>query len=47
MCEGDIALAGRQLLEAMVFLQDRGFPYGHLHSGNIMVDTTSNGLKII
>ncbi|XP_063685673.1 PX domain-containing protein kinase-like protein isoform X2 [Bolinopsis microptera] len=41
--ENEIAVAGRNLLEALVFLQDRGLPYGHLHSGNIMVDTTSNG----
>ncbi|XP_044737833.1 slowpoke-binding protein isoform X2 [Chrysoperla carnea] len=29
---------GRQILEALLFLKDRGFPpYGHLHSGNIIL----------
>jgi PX domain-containing protein kinase-like protein len=29
---------GRQILEALVFLKERGFtPYGHLHSGNIIL----------
>ncbi|XP_066975731.1 slowpoke-binding protein [Macrobrachium rosenbergii] len=29
---------GRQVLEALLFLQDRGFPpYGHLHSGNVVL----------
>ena len=41
--EEEIAVAGRHVLEALVFLADRGMPYGHLHSGNVMVDTTSKG----
>ncbi|CAG5120711.1 unnamed protein product, partial [Candidula unifasciata] len=28
---------GRQILEALKFLQEKGFPYGHLHAGNVMV----------
>jgi len=29
---------GRQILEALLFLQDRGFPpFGHLHSGNVII----------
>ncbi|KAK2711321.1 hypothetical protein QYM36_012492, partial [Artemia franciscana] len=29
---------GRQILEGLLFLQDRGFPpFGHLHSGNIII----------
>ncbi|KAL5013246.1 hypothetical protein ScPMuIL_007516 [Solemya velum] len=28
---------GRQILEALKFLQDKGLPYGHLHAGNIML----------
>ena len=43
LSEREIATAGRHILEALTFLQDRGLPYGHLHSGNVMVDTTSNG----
>ncbi|KAL1514230.1 hypothetical protein ABEB36_003518 [Hypothenemus hampei] len=34
----EIALYGRQILEALKFLHDKGFPYGHLHSGNILID---------
>lgn len=41
--EQEMATAGRHILEALVFLQDRGLPYGQLHTGNVMVDTTSNG----
>jgi PX domain-containing protein kinase-like protein len=29
---------GRQILEAVKFLKDRGMLYDHIHSGNIMVD---------
>uniref|UniRef100_T1IRE2 Protein kinase domain-containing protein n=1 Tax=Strigamia maritima TaxID=126957 RepID=T1IRE2_STRMM len=29
---------GRQILEALLFLQDRGFyPFGHLHCGNVII----------
>lgn len=29
---------GRQILEALLFLRDRGIPtHGHLHSGNVMI----------
>lgn len=29
---------GRQILEALLFLRDRGFPsHGHLHSGNVIL----------
>ncbi|XP_046441386.1 probable inactive serine/threonine-protein kinase slob2 isoform X1 [Daphnia pulex] len=29
---------GRQILEALLFLQERGFPpFGHLHSGNVII----------
>lgn len=34
----EIALYGRQILEALKFLQEKGFPYGHLHSGNIVIE---------
>ncbi|ENN81392.1 hypothetical protein YQE_02208, partial [Dendroctonus ponderosae] len=34
----DIALYGRQILEALKFLHEKGFPYGHLHSGNILIE---------
>ncbi|MEE6501830.1 hypothetical protein FKM82_004332 [Ascaphus truei] len=29
---------GRQILEVLKFLHDRGFPYGHLHSSNVMLE---------
>ncbi|XP_030634527.1 PX domain-containing protein kinase-like protein isoform X4 [Chanos chanos] len=29
---------GRQILEALKFLHDKGFPYGHLHASNILVE---------
>uniref|UniRef100_A0A8B9QCQ1 PX domain containing serine/threonine kinase like n=1 Tax=Apteryx owenii TaxID=8824 RepID=A0A8B9QCQ1_APTOW len=29
---------GRQILEVLKFLHEKGFPYGHLHSGNVMLD---------
>ncbi|XP_058144206.1 PX domain-containing protein kinase-like protein isoform X3 [Dasypus novemcinctus] len=29
---------GRQILEVLKFLHDKGFPYGHLHASNVMLD---------
>ncbi|XP_061253399.1 PX domain-containing protein kinase-like protein isoform X5 [Bos javanicus] len=29
---------GRQVLEVLKFLHDKGFPYGHLHASNVMLD---------
>ncbi|RUS82137.1 hypothetical protein EGW08_010111 [Elysia chlorotica] len=29
--------SGRQILEALKFLHDKGFPYGHLHTGNVFI----------
>uniref|UniRef100_A0A4W4EWY6 PX domain-containing protein kinase-like protein n=1 Tax=Electrophorus electricus TaxID=8005 RepID=A0A4W4EWY6_ELEEL len=29
---------GRQILEALKFLHDKGFPYGHLHASNIVIE---------
>ncbi|XP_015203483.1 PX domain-containing protein kinase-like protein isoform X2 [Lepisosteus oculatus] len=29
---------GRQILEVLKFLHDKGFPYGHLHASNILLD---------
>ncbi|KAM4722789.1 PX domain-containing protein kinase-like protein [Rhinophrynus dorsalis] len=29
---------GRQILEGLKFIHDRGFPYGHLHSANVMLE---------
>ncbi|KAL3285767.1 hypothetical protein HHI36_000292 [Cryptolaemus montrouzieri] len=33
-----IALYGRQILEALKFLHDKGIPYGHLHTGNVIIE---------
>ncbi|XP_074106577.1 slowpoke binding protein isoform X2 [Cotesia typhae] len=32
-----IQVLGRQILEALLFLKDRGFPTVHLHSGNVVI----------
>ncbi|XP_037917304.1 PX domain-containing protein kinase-like protein isoform X1 [Hermetia illucens] len=32
-----VATYGRQILEALRFLHSKGMPYGHLHSGNIVI----------
>ncbi|EMP30086.1 PX domain-containing protein kinase-like protein [Chelonia mydas] len=29
---------GRQILEVLKFLHEKGFPYGHLHSSNVVLD---------
>uniref|UniRef100_A0A669NWR5 PX domain containing serine/threonine kinase like n=1 Tax=Phasianus colchicus TaxID=9054 RepID=A0A669NWR5_PHACC len=29
---------GRQILEVLKFLHEKGFPYGHLHSANVVLD---------
>ncbi|KAM5279622.1 PX domain-containing protein kinase-like protein isoform 5-T5 [Ctenodactylus gundi] len=29
---------GRQILEVLKFLHDKGFPYGHLHASNVVLD---------
>jgi PX domain-containing protein kinase-like protein len=33
-----VALYGRQILEALKFLMDKGLPYGHLHTGNVIIE---------
>eukprot|EP01096_Ripella_sp_DP13-Kostka_P006590 TRINITY_DN2377_c0_g1_i1.p1 TRINITY_DN2377_c0_g1~~TRINITY_DN2377_c0_g1_i1.p1 ORF type:complete len:272 (-),score=84.63 TRINITY_DN2377_c0_g1_i1:239-1054(-) len=32
-----IALYGRQIITALIYLKNLGFPFGHLHSGNVIV----------
>ena len=34
----DIRKYGRQVLEALQFLQSKGFVLGHIHSGNVIID---------
>ncbi|XP_051977819.1 PX domain-containing protein kinase-like protein isoform X2 [Xyrauchen texanus] len=29
---------GKQILEALKFLHDKGFPYGHLHASNVLIE---------
>ncbi|XP_020616802.1 PX domain-containing protein kinase-like protein [Orbicella faveolata] len=36
--EQNIQLFGRQILEALKFLHEKGIPYGHLHTGNIVLE---------
>ncbi|PIK44039.1 putative PX domain-containing protein kinase-like protein [Apostichopus japonicus] len=33
-----IKLYGRQILEALKFLHEKDFPYGHLHAGNVVLE---------
>eukprot|EP00039_Didymoeca_costata_P010615 m.143490 g.143490 ORF g.143490 m.143490 type:complete len:510 (+) comp14898_c0_seq6:334-1863(+) len=33
----EVAKYGRSILEGLIFLQDKGIPYGHLHSGNVLM----------
>lgn len=33
-----ISLYGKQILEALKFLHDKGLPYGHLHPGNLILE---------
>ncbi|XP_067632522.1 PX domain-containing protein kinase-like protein isoform X2 [Eurosta solidaginis] len=32
-----VAVYGRQILEALIFIHSKGYPYGHLHAGNIVI----------
>ncbi|XP_045593718.2 PX domain-containing protein kinase-like protein isoform X1 [Procambarus clarkii] len=34
----DCAIYGRQILEALLFLHEKGLGYGHLHTGNLVID---------
>ncbi|XP_071960342.1 PX domain-containing protein kinase-like protein isoform X2 [Antedon mediterranea] len=34
----NIKTYGRQILEALKFLKEKGFPYGHLHASNVMLE---------
>eukprot|EP00123_Amoebidium_parasiticum_P009518 comp19527_c0_seq1/m.22847 comp19527_c0_seq1/g.22847 ORF comp19527_c0_seq1/g.22847 comp19527_c0_seq1/m.22847 type:complete len:563 (-) comp19527_c0_seq1:285-1973(-) len=40
-----IRLFGRQILEGLLFIQSRPFPYGHLHTGNVLLSIT-NTIKL-
>lgn len=40
-----VALYSRQILEALKFLQDKGLYYGHLHTGNIIIE--NNRVKLL
>lgn len=35
----DIRVICRQILDALHFLHEHGFPYGHLHSGNVLYES--------
>ncbi|KAF7693186.1 PX domain-containing protein kinase-like protein isoform X1 [Silurus meridionalis] len=36
-----IRMYGRQILEALKFLHDKGFPYGHLHASNVLIEDST------
>lgn len=40
-----ISLFGKQILETLLFLNEKGIPYGHLHLGNILV--FDNNIKLL
>nr|XP_022297327.1 PX domain-containing protein kinase-like protein isoform X2 [Crassostrea virginica] len=33
-----VKIVGKQILEALKFLHEKGLPYGHLHAGNVIMD---------
>ncbi|XP_031561283.1 PX domain-containing protein kinase-like protein [Actinia tenebrosa] len=33
-----VQIYGKQILETLKFLHDKGYPYGHLHTGNIVLE---------
>lgn len=37
MAVRDIAIFGRQILEALRFLHQKGMPFGHVHAGNVII----------
>ncbi|KAF5292333.1 hypothetical protein FQA39_LY03367 [Lamprigera yunnana] len=39
LSSSQVALYGRQILEALKFLKEKGLHYGHLHTGNIIVES--------
>ncbi|XP_012284246.1 PX domain-containing protein kinase-like protein [Orussus abietinus] len=41
----EIATHGYQILEALRFLHEKGLPYGHLHTGNVLL--TPTGAKLL
>lgn len=42
-----VALYGRQILEALRFMQTKGLPYGHLHTGNLAVDADGRRVRLL
>ncbi|KAK6624436.1 hypothetical protein RUM44_011295 [Polyplax serrata] len=41
----DISIYGRQILETLIFLHEKGIPFGHLHLGNILL--IENNIKLL
>ncbi|XP_043481202.1 PX domain-containing protein kinase-like protein isoform X1 [Leptopilina heterotoma] len=41
----EIANYGYEILEALSFLHEKGLPYGHLHTGNVLL--TTSGAKLL
>ncbi|XP_012263544.2 PX domain-containing protein kinase-like protein isoform X1 [Athalia rosae] len=41
----EIAVYGFQILDALAFLHEKGLPYGHLHTGNVIL--TPTGAKLL
>lgn len=42
-----IARYGRQILEALHFLHEKGLPYGNLHTGNLYVDEERKRVRLL
>jgi len=42
-----IKIIGRQVLEALKFMRDKGLPYGNLHAGNVIVNHETGECKLL
>ncbi|XP_064607399.1 PX domain-containing protein kinase-like protein isoform X2 [Liolophura sinensis] len=43
----EVKIIGRQILDTIKFLQDKGLPYCHLHAGNVILDSSLGQCKLL
>lgn len=43
----EIKLYGRQILEALKYMHEKNFPYGHLHAGNVVIDYENSRVRLL